>query len=303
MKNSNRIFFLVLISTALFKHLICPVSLNAQSNEFDWQTMRLWYNQPAEIWNEALPVGNGRLGAMVFGNTAEERIQFNEETLWTGGPYDPSRTGGADALPEIRRFLFSGEFARAHDLFGRTMMGIPYEQMKYQPLGDLWLTFPGHEQVEDYRRELHLDEAIARISYRVNGTTFKREIFSSPVDQVIVVRLTADRPGQITLSARLHGSRNQAHSNYGTDYFQMDGIPPDALLLTGKNSDFLGIEGRLNYVACVKAVTEGGEMSVDYRTLYVEGADVVTLFIAAATNFVDYKNVSGDPAGRVAVDK
>ncbi len=261
--------------------------------------MKLWYRQPAEAWNEALPVGNGRLGAMVFGATAQERIQFNEETLWSGGPYDPSRDGGAEALPEIRRLIFAGDYAKAHDLFGRTMMGIPYEQMKYQPLGDLLLDFPGHDSVDDYRLELDLDTAVVTLAYRVGDVTFTREIFSSPVDQVIVVRLTADRPRQISFSATLHGARNQAHSNYGTDYFQMDGLPPDGLLLTGKSTDFLGIEGRLRYEARVKAKAEGGITEVDYRTLSVNNADAVTLLVSAATSFVDYTDVSGDPNARV----
>jgi alpha-L-fucosidase 2 len=215
--------------------------------------MRLWYRQPAKAWNEALPVGNGRLGAMVFGDPAEERIQLNEETLWSGGPYDPSRPGGAEALPEIRRLIFAGEFAEAHDLFGRTMMGIPYEQMKYQPLANLLLRFPGHDEVTDYRRELDLDEAVVRVTYRVGDATFTREIFSSPVDQVIVIRLTADQPDAISFSANLHGFRNVAHSNYDTGYFRMDGSPPDGLMLAGKSSDYLGIEGKLTYQARVKA--------------------------------------------------
>ena len=155
-----RIEKIIQISVCLLGVLFCGDVVRAQSETETWSTLRLWYREPAAAWNEALPLGNGRLGAMVFGNTAKERIQFNEETLWTGGPYDPSREGGAASLEEIRRLLFSGEYARAHDLFGRTMMGIPYEQMKYQPLGDLWLSLPGHEQVSDYRRELMLDEAI-----------------------------------------------------------------------------------------------------------------------------------------------
>jgi alpha-L-fucosidase 2 len=271
----------------------------AQQETGDWSDLELWYRQPAQAWNEAMPVGNGRLGAMVFGRTTQERIQLNEDTLWTGGPYDPSRDGGAEALPEIQRLIFAGEYAKAHDLFGRTMMGIPYEQMKYQPLGDLLLDFPGHEAATDYRLELDLDTAIVTVSYRVGDVAFRREIFSSPIDQVIVVRLTADRPAQISFSANLHGARNQAHSNYGTDYFWMDGLPPDGLQLTGKNSDFLGIEGRLRYEARVKAIAEGGITEVDYRTLSVDRADAATLLIAAATSFTNYKDVSGNPAARV----
>jgi alpha-L-fucosidase 2 len=261
----------------------------------------LWFRQPASEWNRALPVGNGRLGAMIFGGTRAEHIQLNEETLWTGGPYNPVVKGASKALPEIRRLLFAGDVPRAHDLFGRTMMGVPYEQMKYQPLGDLLIAFPGHDSVTSYRRELLLDSAIARVWYIVNGVTFTRDVFVSAPDNAIVIRLSTNRPGALTFSATLHGARNQAHSNYGTDYFQMDGVAPNGLRITGKNSDYLGIAGRLTYEARLIARTDGsrGSVAVDDRTLRVSGADAVTIVLAAATSFVNYKDVSGNPANRV----
>ncbi|MDA0874720.1 MAG: glycoside hydrolase family 95 protein [Bacteroidetes bacterium] len=260
----------------------------------------LFYDEPAAQWEHALPVGNGRLGAMVFGNPAAERIQFNEETLWSGGPYDPVQDGAHAALPEIQRLLFAGEYAKAHDLFGRTMMGIPYEQMKYQPFGDLYLHLPGHEDATDYRRELDLDTGIARTTYAVDGVTYTRDVYASEPDQVIVVHLMASQPGSITFSANMHGIRNTAHSNYGTGYFQMDAIEPNQLRLTGRSSTYLGIEGQMRYEARVDARTDGGQVRADYRTLYVEGANSATLVIAAATNHVNYKDVSANAAGRVA---
>jgi alpha-L-fucosidase 2 len=240
---------------------------------------------------------------MIFGGTAEEHIQLNEETLWTGGPYDPVVKGASAALPEIRRLLFAGDVPKAHDLFGRSMMGIPYEQMKYQPLGDLLIDFPGHERATNYRRELDLDTGVARVSYMVDGVTFTRDVFASAPDQVIVVHLSADRPGAVTCAAQLRGVRNPAHSNYGTDYFQMDGVAPDGLRLTGKNSDYLGIAGKLTYEARLVARTQGGRgaVDVDYRTLRVTGADAVTIVLAAATSFVNYREVRGNPAERVRV--
>jgi alpha-L-fucosidase 2 len=263
--------------------------------------LELWYREPAAVWNHALPVGNGRLGAMVFGGRGTEHLQLNEETLWTGGPYDPVVKGASKALPEIRRLLFAGDVAKAHDLFGRTMMGIPYEQMKYQPLGDLYLTFAGHDTVTQYRRSLQLDSGVARVSYVVGGVTFTRELFVSAPAQVIVMRLTASKPGALTFSAELHGVRNPAHSNYGTDYFRMDGVAPDGLRITGKNSDYLGIPGRLTYEARLRARSAGdrGTVTVDYRTLRVSGADTVTIVLAAATSFVNYEDVTGNPAERV----
>lgn len=261
--------------------------------------LELWYDEPAPAWNQALPVGNGRLGAMVFGGLGQERIQLNEETLWSGGPYDPVVEGAHEALPQIRDYLFAGDFERAHDLFGRTMMGVPYEMMKYQPFANLWLDFPGHEVATEYRRELDLGDAIARVSYAVDGTTYLREIFSSAVDDVVAIRITADRPGAVTLTANLHGVRNPAHSNYGTDYFLMDGIAPGDLRVTGRSSDYLGIEGRLRYEGRIRARVSGGTSEVDYRTLRVDAADEAVLLFAAATSFVDYRDVSADPAARV----
>ena len=270
-------------------------------NDFEdlWETYQLHYDQPTVEWNQALPIGNGRLGAMVFGGVEQEIIQLNEETLWTGGPYDASREGGAEALPEIQRLVFEEEFAKAHDLFGRTMMGIPYEQMKYQPLADLILDFPGHQVQENYRRTLSLDKAFVTVEYSVGGVDFRREVFSSYPDDVIVIRISSSEKGKLNFSANLHGRRNPSHSNYDNAYFLMDGLPPDRLQLTGRNADYLGIEGKLKYKAVVKARTDGGEIDVDYRTLHVKNANSATLIISAATNFVNFKDVSGDESAKV----
>ena len=258
--------------------------------------LELWYRQPAKEWTEALPVGNGRLGAMVMGGTEEERIQLNEETLWTGAPYDPTTSGGPEALPEIRRLVFEGKYLQAHDLFGRKMMGYPADQMMYQPLGNLWLTFPGHAKVSEYRRTLDLDEAIVRVAYRVGDVQFEREILSSPVDQVIVVRLTASKSGCISLRARISGGKRQDYN--GDEYYTSDSVPPDGLVLRGHNSSDQGIKGRLDYQARVRALAEGGEVSTGYQELIVSHADSATLLISAATNFVNANDVSADPETR-----
>jgi alpha-L-fucosidase 2 len=259
----------------------------------------IWSTQPADKWENAYPVGNGRLGAMVFGKTDEEQIQINEDTYWSGGPYSTVVKGGFKALPEIQKLVFEGDFKKAHILFGRNLMGYPVEQMKYQALADLVMNFPDKGPAANYRHALDLDSAVVTTSFERNGVRFTREVFSSPVDQVIVVRLTADRPGSISFTAQLRGYRNEAHSNYATDYFRMDGDGSDGLVLRGKSADYMGVEGRLRYEARLKAVAEGGAVSVDWDELRVNGADRVTLLIAAATNFVNYKDVSADPAARV----
>lgn len=259
----------------------------------------LWYQHPAEKWENALPVGNGRLGAMVFGKVDSERVQFNEETYWSGGPYSQTVMAGYKMLPEIQSLIFRGDYIKAHKLFGRYLMGYPVEQQKYQSMGDLILNFNHGPEVENYRLELDLSEAIVNMTYQKDGINFKRQIFCSPVDQVIVIRLTADKPSSLSLVTNLRGCRNQAHSNYATDYFRMDGYGQNGLILRGKSADYLGIKGQIRYEAQLKAITEGGTLTVNDTDLVISGADSVTLFLAAATNFVNYKDVSGDPHQRV----
>jgi len=259
----------------------------------------LWYSRPADKWENALPVGNGRLGAMVFGKTDEEMIQLNEETYWSGGPYSTVVKGGSKALPEIRRLVFEGNYKMAHILFGRSLMGYPVEQMKYQSLGGLVLRFPPAAAATGYRHELDLDSAVVRTTYTQDGVRYAREVFSTPVDQVIVVRLTADRPGRVSFKVQLRGERNQAHSNYATDYFRMDGLPPDGLVVRGKSADYMGVTGALRYESRLKAIPEGGSMTLDWDELSVVNADAVTLLVASATNFVNYKDVGADARARV----
>ncbi|MCU0252424.1 MAG: glycoside hydrolase family 95 protein [Vicinamibacterales bacterium] len=259
----------------------------------------LWYAHPAEKWENALPVGNGRLGAMVFGRADEEIIQLNEDTYWSGGPYSTTVKGGSQALPEIRRLLFEGQLVQAHRLFGRHLMGYPVEQQKYQSIGNLVLTFPAGAAPTGYRHELDLDTAIAATTYEQGGVRYRREVFSSPVDQVIVVRLSSEPAARLSFEVQLRGDRNQAHSNYATDYFRMDAEGQDGLVVRGKSADYLGVTGRLRYTVRLRAVPEGGRVSAAADRLVVRDAAAVTLFIAAATNFVSYKDVGADPEARV----
>lgn len=260
----------------------------------------LWYQSPAKIWEEALPVGNGRLGAMVYGKFDEEQIQLNEETYWSGGPYSTVVEGGAAILPEIQKYIFEGQPLKAHKLFGRKMMGYPVEQQKYQSLANLHLFFNNQKEATGYKRWLDLQTGIVGVEYSSNGVIFRREILASAPDQVITVRLTANKPGSLTFKAQLRGCRNKTHSNYATDYFSMDGVGQDGLMVNGKSADYLGIEGKIRYKAQLKAIPEGGKMKVEGDYLFFENADAVTLYIVAATNFVNYKDVSADQLRRVA---
>ncbi len=257
----------------------------------------LWYAQPAEKWDQALPVGNGRLGAMVFGGPGSERVQLNEQTVWTGGPYDPTHPGGPAALPEVRRLVFAGKYVEAEELFGKTMLGKPVEQMKYQPLGNLLLDFPGHAGAGDYRRQLDLDTAIAEVTYRAGGVRFRRQVFASPIDQAIVVRLTADKPGLISLTAKLAGVTNT--KTPGDEKHSTEVLGPGQLVLRGKTASMLGIEGRVRYEAHVRVLNEGGKLIAEKDGAQVVAADAVTLLVVAATNFKSYNDISADPAARV----
>jgi alpha-L-fucosidase 2 len=259
----------------------------------------IWFDSPATKWDEALPVGNGRLGAMVFGTVEEERIQLNENTFWSGGPYSTVVKGGAKALPEIQRLVFEQKYFEAHKLFGRNLMGNPVEQQKYQSLANLHLFLAHGGQPTDYRRSLDLETSITSVTYTVDGVRYDREVFSSAPDQAVVVRLTANRPGSISLTANLRGVRNQAHSNYGTDYFKMDAVGSDGLVVTGKSADYLGVAGKLKAEGRLKASVEGGSVKTRGTDLVIEKADAVTLVFVAATNFVNYKNVSADQHQRV----
>lgn len=258
----------------------------------------LWFDEPAANWEEALPVGNGRLGAMVYGKSGEEKIQFNEETYWTGGPYSTVVKGGYKELPKIQQYIFEGKPIEAHKLFGRALMGYPVEQQKYQSLANLHLFFD-EDSITNYKRSLDLKTGVATVKYQANGVNYKREIFASAIDQTIVVRITADKPGSISFDAELRGVRNNSHSNYATDYFRMDGLGSNQLKLTGKSADYLGVEGKLKYEARIKALPQGGSMCLKGSRLKIKNANAVTLYFVAATNFVNYKDVSADEHARV----
>ncbi len=236
---------------------------------------------------------------MVFGRPVDEEIDINENTYWTGGPYSTVVNGAAQSLPQIQQLIFDGEYRKAHVLFSRKILGYPVEQQKYQPLASLAIrsTLPGPPT--SYRSELNLDTAIATTSYTSNQVRYIREVFATPVDHVLVVRITADKPASISFTAQLRGFRNTADSNYATDYFHMEGIAPDALVLRGRSADYMGVKSALRYEARLQAIASGGSIRVSDDELIVSGADSVTLLIAAATNFVNYRDVSADEHDRV----
>jgi alpha-L-fucosidase 2 len=246
--------------------------------------LQLWYTKPAGRWEEALPVGSGRLGAMVFGGTADERIQFNEDTLWTGKPHDYVREGAGRHRDEIRRLLFEGKPEEAAALIRKTFLSDPVRLKAYQPFGDLRLHFPGHDTPADYRRELDLDSAIARVTYHVGDVTFRREVFASYPDQVIVVHIGADRGGRVSFTLKMDSPHKSSRSRT---------VAPDTLALAGQvQDDGLRFESRL------RVVCTGGRATVNDEGVTVEGSDDATLVLAAATSFKNFRDISADPAGR-----
>ena len=163
----------------------------------------LWYKQPAQKWDQALPVGNGRLGAMVFGGIGKERLQLNEDTFWSGRPHDYTNPEAKEHLEEVRKLIFAGRYSEAQGIVEAYLLGVPKCQQAYQTLGDLHLTFPGHDQAEDYCRELNLETAIATTRYSLNGVTFTREVFSSVPDQAIFFHVTASKPASVNMTINM----------------------------------------------------------------------------------------------------
>ncbi|HEY3761661.1 MAG TPA: glycoside hydrolase N-terminal domain-containing protein [Verrucomicrobiae bacterium] len=244
----------------------------------------LWFGQPAAQWTEALPIGNGRMGAMVFGEVSQERIQFNEDTLWTGKPHDYVRAGAREELPVLRQLVFDGKAKEAEKLAKTNFLSDPVRQKAYQPFGDLHLDFGDLTNVENYRRELDLDSAMARVTFRANGVTYTREAFASYPDDVIVVHLTADKPGSVTFTLTMDSPQTNSKTT---------AMAVDTLALKGQvEEDGLRFESR------VRATSDGGTVTTNGDSIKVENANSATLYLVAATSFKNFQDISGDPDKR-----
>ena len=256
------------------------------------QLLSLWYRQPAEKWVEALPVGNGRMGAMVYGGVPTERIQFNEHTLWVGEPHDYSHPGASKHLAAIRELLFAGKQKEAETLAMNEFMSEPLRQMPYQPFAELVLTFAQTEKVENYRRDLDLDQAVAGVVFDAGGVNFRREVFTSAPDQLVVVRLTASRPGALSFTAKfdcLH--RTTSTVALGKNRLALRGRVADADERT--KSKFAN---PLRFEAQLEARADGGSVAATANGIEVKDANSVTLLLSAATSFKNFRDVSGDPS-------
>ncbi|MBN2613193.1 MAG: glycoside hydrolase family 95 protein [Bacteroidales bacterium] len=252
------------------------------------ESLKLWYDKPAATWNEALPIGNGRIGAMLFGNPAEERLQLNEETVWAGAPHSNVNDQCAKYIPVIRKLIFEEKYEEAQEIANEHIVSAQ-KGMPYQPVGDLYITFPGHVNVKNYYRDLDISNAIASMQYEFEGVTYRREFFSSFTDQVIVARFTADKPGNI--SCNLAIGSEQKHSTK-----IIDGI----IQLSGITGDHEGMEGKVKFNAHVKPVIKNGSIGISDTVITVTSADELTIYVSMATNFKNYNDISADAEKKAA---
>lgn len=293
--------------------LAVPVAAAARPavvGEPDPASTLLWYAQPATSWVEALPIGNGRISAMVHGGTDHEYIQLNEDTMWAGGPYDPVSPEAFAALPEVRRLVFAGRFAEAQALVGEKLMARPLRQMPYGTIGTLVIDTAGapaatapaaapkglrsdvtpaepSRPVAGYRRELDLDAAVAAARWTHGGIAYRREVIASPIDQVVAIRMTAGRGGTIDVDLSLTTPVKQAQVVAGRG----DG----EIVLAGRNDASNGIAGALRFEARMQAVATGGQVHREAGRLTVRGARELVVLVAMATSYRRFDDVSGDP--------
>lgn len=252
------------------------------------QNLKLWYQQPAKTWVEALPVGNSSMGAMVYGGTSREELQLNEETLWGGGPYRNDNPKALESLAEVRNLIFSGKTMDAQNLIDQ-MFYTGRNGMPYQTIGSLIIEAPGHEKAKNYYRDLNLERAVATTRYQVDGVNFQREVFASFPDRVIIVRFTTDKPGELNFKVSYDSPLQSTVRKQGKK-----------LVLRGKGGDHEGVKGVIEVETQSQVIAEGGKVSLTDKYISVEHATAATLYIAAATNFVNYHNVKGNESKKAS---
>ena len=252
------------------------------------QQHRLWYGKPASHWLEALPVGNSALGAMVYGGTDMEEIQLNEETFWSGQPHDNNSKKSLGVLPEVRRLIFEGKEGEAAKLIDQNFIPGPHG-MRFLPLGSLKLQL-GHKDVQKYERALNLSDATATTSYLYNGVKYERTVFASQADKVVVVRLTASKKGALSFDVNFDSQLKWQ----GTVWTEREGRPVNELAAIVEGVEQEGIQAGLK-AECRVSVASDGQLKRGVQSLGVANATTATLYITAATNFVNYHDVSGNP--------
>ena len=276
MKNKKILHF---ANTAAF--LLILVTMLPAS---DKNIMKIWYTKPAAEWVEALPIGNGRLAAMIYGGVPNEKIQFNEETLWTGEPHDYQNEGAVNYLDTVRQLLFEGKQIEAQDIASDHMMSIPLHQKAYQPFGDISIQFKDHDNYQNYRRELDLENALSTVSYEVGNVRYTRTYLASYPDQVIAIHLAADKKASVNCSIHF----TSPHENFNTKV-----LDKTMLALSVSIRD-----GVLKGEALLKILTSGGESDINENKIIIRNADTVTIYLVAATNYINFRDVSANPKRR-----
>ena len=261
-----------------------------------WAQHRLWYDKPAMTWTQALPIGNGVMGGMVFGTPAVEHIQLNEETLWAGQPNQVVNPNAKEALPEVRRLIFEGKYKEAQDLANAKVMPNAVGQnmgMPYQPFGDLYIAMPGHANYENYERWLDLDNARSVVRYTADGVQYEREAIA-PLGghQVIAIRLTASEKGRITFTANM----TTPHENplVGSEELRVKSEEFATATLLGVSGKHEGLKGKVRFMGRMAVDAKGGKVSGSNGIISVVGADEAILYVTVGTNVKNYKDITGD---------
>lgn len=249
----------------------------------DSTDLTLRYDHPAKRWTEALPIGNGHLGAMIFGGVKEERLALNEGNIWAGAPHNYDNPEALEALPKIRQLIFEGKYPEAHHLTQEKFMGRPLNQAQYQPLGDLLLSFDYEDEATDYVRSLDIDAALSHTSYSVNGVRFTRETFASHPARVIVMQLKASKKGALSFSARFASPQKAVTSASG-----------NTLRIEGHAGNHNDREGKIQFVGLTRIETTGGTSEAQGDRIVVKNADSAVLYFSAATNYRSFEDLTGD---------
>ena len=258
--------------------------------------LKLWYDKPSgTIWENALPIGNGRLGAMIYGNAEQEIIQLNEHTVWSGSPNRNDNPLALDSLTLIRQLIYDDKRKEAERVVNNAIISKKSHGQKFEPVGSLQLAFAGHENFSNYHRELDIERAVAKTYYTVNGVTYTREALASFPDRVIVMRLTASKPGSISFSAFFTTPQKRA-----TIKTNPIAIGTKELTIFGTTSDHETVKGMVNYKGIVRMKLEGGSLNANDTSLIIKDANAVTIYISIATNFNNYHDISGDENKRAA---
>jgi alpha-L-fucosidase 2 len=275
----------------IFFTLLLFVAINGFSQSK--QNLKLWYNKPSgRTWENALPIGNGRLGAMIYGNVEKETIQLNEGTVWSGSPNRNDNPLALDSLAIIRQLIFEGKQKDAERIANRVIISKKSQGQKFEPVGNLQLAFNGHENFSNYYRELDIERAVTKTSYNVGDVTYTREALASFPDRVVIMRLTASKPSQISFSAFFTTPQKRA---------TIKTTPTKELTIFGTTSDHETVKGMVNYKGIVRMKLEGGALASNDTSLTVTNANAVTIYISIASNFNNYHDISGDENKR-AVD-